>query len=148
MTAVAKPKKHTKTPGAKSRFRTATAIVGSAGNNRVVGLGNLRVIICEENGIWFAQCLEIDYAANGNSLDEVKANFEHGLSATIELHLRAYNTIEKMLTPAPPDVWKELAKEPRRFLYGQVSKHPMKPEFEHLPYTGISYIQASEQAAA
>lgn len=129
----------------------ALAIHGSDGDNHIVGIGNLRVIMCEEHGIWFAQGLEIDYAANGTSLGEVKSNFEHGLAATIRLHLQAFDSIEKLLVPAPADTWKELTEIKKRFRFSQVSVHEFDPEAQELqclPYTGISYLERGNEVAA
>jgi len=129
----------------------AMAIHGSDGDNHIVGIGNLRVIMCEEKGIWFAQGLEIDYASNGKSLSEVKKNFEHGLSSTIRLHLQAFDSIEKLLVPAPADTWKALTDIKRDFRFSQVSIHEFDTdakELLHLPYTGISYLERPSEVAA
>jgi len=40
------------------------AVHGTNGQTHIVGIGNLRVIICQEGDAWFAQGLEIDYAAS------------------------------------------------------------------------------------
>ena len=124
----------------------ALAIHRLKGDSHIVGIGNLRVIICEDAGIWFAQGLEIDYAANGNSLKDVQSNFEHGLAATIDLHLRANDTIKTLLVPAPAKVWQELAGGSRKYEYTQISAHKLEaPAFQELPYGGICYLE--QQAA-
>ncbi len=71
----------------------------------IVGIGNLRVVIIEDEGTWFAQGLEIDYAVQAKSLATVKKAFEDGLAATIHENLRIHGTIEALLKPAPPEVW-------------------------------------------
>ena len=128
--------------------RGAMAIHRSKGDKHIVGIGNLRVIICEEDGLWFAQGLEIDYAASGNSLDEVQRNFEHGLAATVGLHLQTFETIKTLLVPAPAKVWQELAGEKERYEFTQISAHEFEAApFETLPYAGISYLERQEAAA-
>jgi predicted RNase H-like HicB family nuclease len=62
---------------------------------------DLRVIVWLRDGFWFARGLEIDYAAQGKSLDEVKANFERGLALTIEEHLKVFGNLNHMLLPPP-----------------------------------------------
>jgi len=69
-------------------------------------VGDLRVIICVEgDNEWYAQGLEIDYLAQGTSLEDVQDAFERGLKETISEHLKDSGDIRKLLTPAPADVW-------------------------------------------
>jgi hypothetical protein len=114
----------------------ATAHDGS--ETHVVGIGNLRVKITHEDGAWFAQGLEIDYAAQGSSREDVKRRFEKGLLATIGEHLRIYGTIKKLLQPAAPEMWQELA-DASEARYSQVSIHFQAPNA--LPFKGITYIE-------
>lgn len=143
-TAVAKtPAKKEKKPG---NALATTAVHGKAGSNHVVGIGNMRVIICQEgDNLWFAQGLEIDYAADGTSLSEVKKNFESGLCATIGLHIKAYGTIEKLLKVAPASAWVELLKEGTRMRYSQISFHEGNRNAfcfpSNFPFTGIDYLE-------
>ena len=80
----------------------------------VVGVWNLHVRIATDDDCWFAQGFEIDFAAQGDSLADVKARFQHGLTATIHEHLKLFGTAEGILKPAPPEVWKELVKAPAK----------------------------------
>ena len=45
-------------------------------------LGNLRGHASKNETYWYAQGIEIDYAAQGNSVEEVKERFGSGLYAT------------------------------------------------------------------
>lgn len=81
-----------------------------------VGFRNLKVVVVNDEGNWFAQGLDIDYAAQGKSLDEVKQHFQDGFKATIEQHLKIFGNIRKLLKPAPAEVWKE-------FYYDLISAH-------------------------
>lgn len=76
------------------------------GDDHLVGIKSLRVILSENDGLWFAQGLEIDYAAAGETLEEVKSNFEYGLEATIREHLKLHGHVENMLIPASQEAWK------------------------------------------
>jgi hypothetical protein len=153
-TTVTKTKKAETVQKTRSHPSGAMAIHGSQGTDHVVGIGNLRVIVCEENGIWFAQGLEINYAADGTSLNAVKRNFEHGLSTTIGLHLQAFDSIDNLLVPAPAHIWKELTEVKRHFRFSQVSVHEFDAEdadtekLQELPYTGISYLERASGVAA
>src|SRR5690242_18115309 len=78
----------------------------------VVGLGNLRVFIVQDDGMWFAQCQDINYAAQGASLTEVKQNFEQGLAATIDEHLKVFGNLENLLASMPsPRIGRELMRQ-------------------------------------
>ena len=114
----------------------ATAIHGTMadGSTHVVGIGNLRVVLMNDDGSWFAQGLEIDYAAEGISLEDVKEKFAEGLCATIEEHLKLFGTIEKMLKPAPAEIWRNVLLSGKEFRkYSGVSVHKMLP-FENVEY--------------
>ena len=110
------------------------------GNNHIVGLGNLRVAVVPDGKFWFAQGLDLDYGAQGNTVNEAKKNFETGLFETLKLHLTVFGTIEKLLKIAPAEVQNEL-------LYSSVTKfchvssHKLEPKFlKRLPFTGIDYM--------
>jgi hypothetical protein len=132
------------TVAVKATKSGANAIHGQDGSDHLVGIGNLRVIICQEDDQWFAQGLEIDYAADGNSFEEVKLNFQNGLRGTIDLHLRAYNSLDKLLKIAPAEAWQELLHDGQRMRYTQVSLHSIfeneKMPFE-FPFTNIDYME-------
>ena len=115
-----------KKPKSAVRAKKPLAFHGKTndGKNHVVGIGNLRAVIVQDNAHWFAQGLEIDYAAEGSSLDDVKKQFEDGLLATVEQHLKTYGGIEHLLCVAPSEAWAPLLKDPeayRGFLHSAVS---------------------------
>ena len=125
----------------ESKIRTcgkAVAIQTAKGSTHLVGIGNLRVMIIKDDGSWFANGLEIDYAAQGSSINDVKRRFERGLAATIHEHLKMYGSIDKLLKPAPGNVWVALmdAAKMKRF-YSQVSVHQIKA----LPFENIQYYE-------
>ena len=115
------------------------AIHTKAGTTHVVGLGPIKVIVCNEGASWFAQGLDVDYAASGSSLEAVQQNFHAGLKATIDLHIKAYNGLKKFLKPAPKDVWDELyAAGGKGYTYTQISLHDDLSKV--LGFEQISYI--------
>jgi hypothetical protein len=120
---------------------TAFHGVSSDGSHHIVGIGDLRVVIVPDGDVWFAQGLEIDYAVQGSSENEVKRNFEYGLEATVEAHLRIHGTIEGLLKVAPPEVWKEFLGDPsgKKKVYSQITSHVLQ---EKLPFDGINYLVA------
>jgi hypothetical protein len=85
----------------------AEALHMQNGNQHIVGVKSLRVLLSKDDGAWFAQGLEIDYASAGETVYQVKKNFEDGLEKTIAEHLKLHGTIERLLKPAPADAWNE-----------------------------------------
>ena len=127
----------------KKKKATTVAIQATkhGGSEHVVGIGNLRVMITNDDGSWFAQGLEIDYAAEGGSLAEVKNNFERGLGLTVHEHLNLYGTIEKLLQTAPKDVWIELIEAAKmKKVYSQITVHK-KEVLAELPFQNIQYFE-------
>ena len=116
----------------------------------IVGIWNLHVAITCDDRDWFAQGYEIDYAACGTSLDDVKKRFQNGLAATIHEHLTLFGTIESLLVPAPPEAWKTLAGAAQH-TYSQVRAHELFPDQEMLaafPFSGIEYSSAELEPRA
>lgn len=115
---------------------------GTDGVHHIVGFGNLRVAIVPDGKYWIAQCLEIDYIAQGNSVADAKLQFENGLEATIQQHLRIFGNIQGMLVPAPPEVWKDaMNSKCLRRRFSQISEHQVA--IESLPFQGIDYLEYS-----
>ena len=92
------------------------------GNSHAVALLSLKVMITEEEGYWFAQCLEIDYATDGESAEDVTKRFEDGLEKAIDVHLKEFGNLDNLLQPAPSRVLMEFNEKFTR-LYSQISKH-------------------------
>lgn len=110
----------------------------------LVGIWNLHVRITCEDGHWFAQAYEIDYAACGSSLEDVKQRFQSGLATTVHEHLTLFGTIENLLTPAPIAVWHELKNVPRatQHSFSQIGKHELFTDLDSqaaFPFNGIEY---------
>jgi len=124
----------------------AVAVHQTDGEQHFVGIGNLKVIICQDGESWFAQGLDIDYAASGESLEDVKNNFQLGLKGTIDLHIKAYGHIEKFLKMAPRVTWRTLHSQGTHYYYTQVSLHEDLSKV--LGYNGIDFILPAVGSAA
>ena len=141
--AKARPKKAKKS---KSGLPPAEAIhLSDNQGHHAVGIGNLRVIIVKDTYSWFAQGLEIDYAVQGSSEDDAKKQFEDGLTATIQQHLKAYGNIARLLKVAPPEVWKDMLFDPSAKYneYFSVKEHEIT--HEAFPFEGIQFLVAAQQ---
>ena len=143
-----------KSPTKQSRKRVssiaATALHLKNDEGHVVGIGNLRVVIVQDGPFWFAQGLEIDYAAQGSSEEDVRKQFEDGLFCTIDEHLTVFGKITNFLKPAPVKVWKDLLYDPVADVnrYSQLSWHESitpKP-VTNTPFEGIRYLQQKKAA--
>ena len=121
---------------------------GTDGATHVVGIGPIKVIICHEADTWFAQGVDIDYAANGSSLENVKHNFQTGLAGTIDLHIKLYGNLKKFLKHAPQEVWDELYAEGSHHTLTHVSFHDDLAKTLGLTgYDGIKYVEPELIAA-
>lgn len=65
----------------------------------------LRVVVWENEQGWMAQGLEIDYAACGDSKQDVIERFVTGLTVTLEENYRIFGHANNVLKPAPPEYW-------------------------------------------
>ena len=107
---------------------------GTTPDGNVVGVGNLRVLLRNADGYWFAQGLEIDYAAQGDSIADVQQRFENGLECTIREQLKVFGTIDKLLVQAPGEVWRELWDGKPKCVamrHSQLSTHPFFDAFAY-----------------
>ena len=127
----------------------ASALHAQAGNDHVVALTALRVMLLEDSGGWFAQGLEVDYAASGATVDEAKKNFEDGFCATVREHLQMYGSIERFLKVADAAAWNEffaLPKSAVRQLFSCVQLHQLNTEIQgdldnvQMPFDSIAFI--------
>ncbi|SRR5258706_3037598 len=106
----------------------------------LVAVWNLRVWVTEEDGVFFAQGLEVDYAAQGSSLKEVMDTFFEGFTRTIDAHLREYGDISNFLKPVSASVLmdfnaKKGQREPISCMTISLHLHPAKIEFYEVPKT-------------
>jgi hypothetical protein len=90
----------------------AQAAHTSEGETHAAFVKALHVFLCKDTGGWFAQGLEIDYAASGADLEEAKQNFATGLALTINEHLKMHGNLNKILVDASPEVLSEYNKTP------------------------------------
>lgn len=121
--------------------------------HHLVDIGNIRVFVVRDGDHWFAQGLEIDYSAQGNTVEAAQRNFQRGLLLTIQAHLRAYGGIDRLLQFSPPHAVREFLNCLHRFRFSHTSVHftdlSGPSEFTQqvkaqLPYSGIDfYAQAA-----
>lgn len=110
--------------------------------SHVVGIGALRVVIRPDGDLWYAQGIEIDYAATGGTVEEVKHDFEIGLARTIDLHLERWGTIERLLKFAPASEWEAL-RGGQSYKFSITLAHSVPTVNEKTPFPSIAYLQAA-----
>ena len=118
-----------------------------------VKFDSLKVLMCEDAGFWFAQGLDVDYAAYGKTIDEAKQNFEDGMVATIHEHLKMYGSLVHFLKPAPKEEWASVYTKAYT-LEGQ-STHCLEDEesgfsdvSDDFPFGAIAYSKTNVSCAA
>ena len=118
-----------------------------------VAVWNLSVLIVPDEQFWFAQGIEINYGAQGDSAADAQANFQAGLLATICQHLRVHGDIDRLLRFAPSHVLREAAAAQnksslRRFAsvsFHDIADHNVQGK---LPFSGIDYRVIQQVASA
>lgn len=121
------------------------------GNRHAVVIENMRVLIVPDSAnLWFAQGIDIDYAAGGESMEEAQLSFELGLAATIKAHLEHFGSIEKIMRTPEPERWMPLiTREGREFEASIKITHAIENTALNgvIPYKKITYYSDIRQAA-
>jgi hypothetical protein len=121
---------------------TGAVHVQKDGKHDAVVIWNLSVLIVPDEDAWFAQGLEINYGAQGDTVEHAQENFQRGLLATIYQHLKVHGHIERILKFAPSEILKEAAHHKANIKqFAQVSFHEildLKSQ-QAIPFDGISY---------
>lgn len=116
-----------------------------AENNHSVCVAALRVLLSEGDGGWYAEGVEIDYAAYGKTLKEAQENFEKGFIRTIHLHIAKFGNLDKFIKWAPQSVLEKLPRA-RPYKVDTFSTHNIEVE-SPLPINSINYLQLQTIAA-
>lgn len=136
----------------KDKAVAASAVHAHAGDDHVFALSALRVLLLEDTSGWFAQGLEIDYAACGESIELAQKNFEDGLLQTVHEHLQMHGSIERFLKPAGKEAWAEFYQPPasaRRQMFSCVTCYSLADKAkveagsaaEALPFDHIAFLK-------
>jgi hypothetical protein len=120
---------------------------GDGAHTVEVGILNLQVIVAQEGKLWVAQALEFDYAAGGETLEDLKARFEAGLYSTIQENLSMFGNIDKLLSTKPAAEYTlDLLKNPglTKLIFSGKSTHKFIPPNATaelvFPYGQIDYF--------
>lgn len=115
----------------------------------VVMFNDLRVLISGDNNKgWFAQGIEIDYFACGDSLEAVQNNFAEGFALTLEEHLKRHGNIERFLRWAPYDEIMNLL-DSEKYVFANVNKFHIKKDKDlFFPFDNLSFLKQELRHAA
>ena len=117
--------------------------------HRTLLIWNLSVLIVPDENFWFAQGIEIDYGAQGDTVEDAQKHFQEGLTKTIHQHLKVHGHIDKLLKFAPSSILKEAARHKLSIKpLAHVSFHEILGEETQakIPFDGIEY-RVLQQAA-
>lgn len=139
-----------------SKETVAEAIHAQDGDDHVVTVSHLRVMLSKDDTGWFAQGLEIDYAAAGADMEETKKNFETGFFKTVHEHLELHGSIEKLLIVAPQEAWAEFFKKPKDsvaqsfscFQFHSIIEGLSLPKNFEFPFDRIAFITRGPELMA
>ena len=128
----------------------ATCSQVSAGGNHTVAFAALRVLVGKDgDGLWFAQGIDIDYAAGGYSAEDAQSRFEAGLIATVQANLERFGSVERFLKAPPAQEWLPLIGNAEEYSVSVVSFHELPETLRSpcFPFRGLEYISKSGIAA-
>lgn len=110
------------------------ALHAKDGNNHTILMKSIRVLIVQDGEeTWYAQSIDIDYAACGSSLENVQHNFAHGLKGTLKANLKRYGHVDRVMQTPPMSDWKYLLSENfQAFEHSNVSSHKINDSAEEL----------------
>ena len=130
----------------------STSVLHFEGDDEhAVLIQSLRVVVVQDGDQWFAQGLELDYAAAGASQDDVKSRFENGLAATIREHLKVYGSVKRILKVAPQEAWNLWLAQGQGYSLDHASVHLMEmadADMHAFPFKGIAYLESGAFAKA
>jgi len=72
------------------------------------GQFGLRAVVVPDEGVFFAQGLDVDYFASGQTIEEAEKNFEDGLETLVALHVEKFGNVDR-LRPVSENVREEYA---------------------------------------
>lgn len=109
----------------------------SAKQRYEVRVSDLHVLIVNDGEHFYAQGVEVDYAAGGDSLEDVQSRFQHGLRATINANIERFGDVSRLLKPTPGEIIEQL-EEPQAFEFSMTCTADLE-EFPGFPYNRIAF---------
>lgn len=113
----------------------------------------LRVLLRKNpaNSTWFAQGIEIDYAAQAAQPEKLVRVFESGLFLTVAEHLRRKIELKKFFVPVTPEFLRGTLTIDRPWRLVRETPVAIYPEFavlaRYLPFSKIRYYAQSAERA-
>lgn len=94
-------------------------------NKHTIAMQYIRVLIVQDDdNTWYAQSMDIDYAASGTTLENVQENFAKGLIGTLKANLEKFGHIRRVMESPPLSDWVHLlTQNPQTYAHNNVSSH-------------------------
>lgn len=125
---------------------TASHEASEDGDAHTVCINALRVIVSREDEAWIAQGIEIDYFAYGDTAEEAKRRFGHGLAQTIAMYIEHTGSIDGLLKFAPRSERAQLSRIPdaERCRVDIEALVQLERAPEDFPYRNLAYVFPAE----
>jgi len=105
-----------------------------------------KVIVFNDDGGFFAQGLEFDHFAQGNSEEDAIKNYTDSFEWNVQKHLEMYGDLSNWTVPAPKEVWSEFEKAVSTHILEHIGSYEVKatldeeePIFDRL----VSFLKIS-----
>jgi len=132
----------------EDQMRKSSVVHTKKGNDHTVVVNALRVLITEEPNGWFAQGVEVDYFASGETLEDVQRRFVSGLTASIVEHLQRYGDLQRLIKWAPANVRNKL----KTGQYSNITPFPVGMNVDDardaFPFNNLNFLKEERNQAA
>ena len=93
-----------------------------------IEIDELNVLIVRVGPGYYAQGIEIDFAACGDSIEDAQRRFERGFFETVSANLARFRDLKRFIKPAPEDIRREFGErvEEDKYTFSSVSVHTLE----------------------
>ncbi|MGE0487355.1 MAG: hypothetical protein AB7Q81_24590 [Gammaproteobacteria bacterium] len=102
---------------------------------------DLRVVIVRDGDLWFAQGIDIDYAASGTSVEDVKHRFAMGLFKSLIANVDLGGSIDAFLKHPPREQIEQLQNGPDSREAKLSFSTERFPRDLPIPYDRIAFVE-------
>lgn len=133
----------------RSDRREIVAVHASSDEQQLVAMVLRVLILPVSEGGFYAQALEVDYAASGSTIEEAQRNFERGLELTVRANLDRHGNIERLFARKTPLVyWEQYASALNQYELIHVCLHDSNGALDRLPFKAMEILPVRDLLAA
>lgn len=100
----------------------------SAGDLHTILLHAHRVVVFNDDGGWFAQGLDIDHFAQGDTQESAIGNYTESFEWMIQEHLDTYKSLRHIRVPAPKEIWTQAGNAEEKLQLSHLATYEVKVE--------------------